>query len=223
MEGSSSSSKKFNSIGVFCGPSIGLGNEYMDAANNLGALLAARGINLVYGGGNMGLLACVATAATLGGCTPLGIIPKAFAAKKFYGVTLGTELQVISLHEKMANLMNNTDAFIALPGGLGTLEEIFNTASWAQLCLHHKPLGLLNVNGFYDGLLSFLDHAVEQQFMKPSARRIFISAPTAEQLIEKLLAYVPEPDPLMHEFASSVQDSRKRKERDSGLDLTLHL
>ena len=223
MEGPSAPLKKFNSICVFCGPSLGLGNEYMDAANSLGTLLAARGIHLVYGGGNMGLLGCVATTATLGGCTPLGIIPKAFAAKKFFGVTLGTELQVISLHEKMANMMKNADAFIALPGGLGTLEEIFNTASWAHLCLHHKPLGLLNVKGFYDSLLSFLDHTVEQKFMKQSARNIFISAPTAEELIEKLLAYVPEPDPLMQEFASTILDSRKRKIPDSDVDLTLRL
>ena len=196
---------------------------YNKAASNLGVVLAARNINLVYGGGSLGLLGSVAIAASLGGSKVLGVILKPLAAKRINGMPLGSELQVTSMHEKIGNMLKNADALIALPGGLGTLEEIFNVASWAELNLHQKPLGLLNVNGFYDGLLSFLDHAVEQEFIKPAARRILVSAPTAEQLIDQLTAYVSEPDPLIQEIVWNTRDNKKRKELDKGLDLTLRL
>lgn len=221
MEGPSE--RKFKTICVFAGAKLGKNSEYLSAANNLGRVLAARNINLVYGGGSLGLMGVVAASAHVGGSKVLGIIPKALAEKKITGGTLGNELQVSSMHERMANMLYNSDAFIALPGGLGTLEEIFNIASWSQLCIHQKPLGLLNVNGFYDGLLSFLDHLVEQEFISPSVRKILISSPTAEQMIDQLLAYVPEPDPLLSHINWNTKDSRKKQKANDGLDLTLRL
>ena len=165
----------------------------------------------------------VAASAHVGGSKVLGIIPKALAEKKITGGTLGNELQVTSMHEQMVNMLYIVDTFISLPGGLGTLEEIFNIASWSQLCIHQKPLGLLNFNSFYDGLLSFLDHLVEQEFISSSVRKILISSPTAEQMIDQLLAYVPEPDPLLSHISWNTKDSRKKQKANDGLDLTLRL
>ena len=123
------------------------------------------------------------------------------------------------MHERMSKMIANSDAFIALPGGFGTLEEIFQILSWTQLNIHQKPIGLLNVDGFYDGLLAFLDHVVEQKFLTQAARRILISASTAEELIDQLQAFVPVIDPIISQIDWSNKDnSRKRK-----LDLTLRL
>ena len=113
----------------------------------------------------------------------------------------------------------HADAFIALPGGLGTLEEIFHISSWAQLNIHHKPIGLLNVNGFYDNLLSFLDQAVEQEFLTSSARQIIISATTAEQLIDQLQSFIPVIDRSVSRMNWSTKESRKKLR----LDLSLRL
>jgi len=116
-------------------------------------------------------------------------------------------------------MFNNVDAFITLPGGLGTLEEIFHISSWAQLYIHHKHIGQLNVNGFYDKLLSFLDHAVEQEFLTYLARQIIIFAAIAEQLIEQLQSFIPVIDPSMSHINWSIKESRKKLR----LDLSLHL
>jgi hypothetical protein len=112
----------------------------------------------------------VSIAAFLEGGQVLGVVPKALAKKDIIGKTIGEELQVSTMFDQMNAMFNHANAFIALPGGLGTLEEIFHISSWAQLHIHHKPIGLLNVNGFYDNLLSFLDQAVEQEFLTSSAR-----------------------------------------------------
>ena len=116
-------------------------------------------------------------------------------------------------------MFNHSDAFIALPGGLSTLEEIFDIFSWVQLHIHHKPIGLLNVNGFYDNLLSFLDQAVEEKFLTSSARQIIISAATAEQLIDQLQSFIPIIDPSMSRIHWSTEESRKKLR----LDLSLRL
>jgi uncharacterized protein (TIGR00730 family) len=139
----------------------------------------------------------VSIAAFLGGSQVLGVVPKALAKGDIIGKTIGEELQVSTMFDRMNAMFNYADAFIALPGGLGTLEEIFHISSWAQLHIHHKPIGLLNVNGFYDNLLSFLDQAVEQEFLTSSARQIIISAATAEQLINQLQSLTPVIDPSM--------------------------
>ena len=110
----------------------------------------------------------------------MGVVPKALAKGDIIGKTIGEELQVSTMSDRMNTVFNHADAFIALPEGLGTLEEIFHIFFWAQQHIHHKPIDLLNVNGFYDNLLSFLDHVVEQKFLTSSARQIIISAATAE-------------------------------------------
>ena len=147
----------FRNICVFCGSSPGRNGEFIKAAQTLGMVLAKRQIHLVYGGGCRGLMGSVSGSAYLGGSQVLGIIPTALAASNIVGKTIGEECRVSSMHERIAKMMCNADAFIALPGGFGTLEEIFQVVSWAQLNMHHKPIGLLNVNNFFDGLLSFLD------------------------------------------------------------------
>jgi uncharacterized protein (TIGR00730 family) len=123
------------------------------------------------------------------------------------------------MFDRMNAMFNHANAFIALPGGLGTLEKIFHISSWAQLHIHHKPIGLLNVNGFYDNLLSFLDNAVEQNFITSSARQIIISAATAEQLIDQLQSFIPVIDPAMSRINWSTKKSRKKLR----LDLSLRL
>ena len=155
--------RQFKNICVFCGSSPEKGIEFLRVAQTLGRVLAARKINIVYGGGSIGLMGVVATAAYQGGGEVLGIILSPLAEKSITGKTIGDELQVSSMHQRMACMLEKSDAFIALPGGYGTLEEIFQIVSWAQLNIHQKPIGLLNVNNFFDGLLSFLDHAVEQK------------------------------------------------------------
>ncbi|XVE86506.1 hypothetical protein DITRI_Ditri18aG0039000 [Diplodiscus trichospermus] len=122
------------------------------------------------------------------------------------------------MHERLLKMMEFGDAFIALPGGFGTLEELFQIVSWAQLNIHQKPIGVLNVNGFFDGLLSFLDHAMEQKFITQLARQILISASTAEELIDKLQAFHFELDPATSQLKWPIESSEKQE-----MDLSLHL
>jgi len=148
--------------------------EFLESTNHLGQVLSERKIHLVYGGGSLGLIGgfegCVSIVVFLGGSQVLGVVPKALAKGDIIGKTIGEELQVSTMSDRMNIIFNHVDAFVTLPRGLGTLEEVFYISSWAQLHIHHKPIGLLNVNGFYDNLLSFLDHAVEQKFLTSLAR-----------------------------------------------------
>jgi hypothetical protein len=214
-----SSSHQIKNICVFGGSSPGKEIEFLESANHLGQVLAERKIHLVYGGGSLGLMGGVSIAAFLGGSQVLGVVPKVLAKEDLLGKTIGEELQVSTMSERLNTMFKHADAFIALPGGLGTLEEIFHISSWAQLHIHHKPIGLLNVNGFYDKLLSFLDQAVEQEFLTSSARRIIISAATVEQLIDQLQSFIPIIDPSMSHIHWSTEKSRKKLR----LDLSLHL
>jgi len=179
-----SSSHQIRNICVFGGSSHGKEKEFLESANHLGQVLAERKIHLVYGGGSPGLMGCVSIAAFLGGSQVLGVVPKALAKGDIIGKIIGEELQVSTMSDRMNAMFDHADAFIALLGGLGTLEEIFHISSWAHLNIHQKPIGLLNVNGFYDNLLSFIDHVVEHNFLTFSALQIIISAATAEQLID---------------------------------------
>jgi hypothetical protein len=164
-----SSSRQIRNICVFGGSSPRKEKEFLESANHLGQVLAERKIHLVYSGGSFGLMGGVSIAAVLGGSQVLGVVLKALAKEDLLGKTIEEELQVSTMSEQLNTMFKHVDAFIALPGGLGTLEEIFHICSWAQLHIHHKPIGLLNVNGFYDKLLSFLDQAVEQEFLTSSA------------------------------------------------------
>ncbi|XVF26810.1 hypothetical protein REPUB_Repub14bG0051000 [Reevesia pubescens] len=216
MEGTSV--RQIKSVCVFCGSYPGKDEEFLKVANNLGQTLAERKIHLVYGGGNIGLMGYVATAVQSGGGQNLGVIPRALAMRGIIGKTIGNEILVSCMHERMNIMMENADAFIALPGGFGTLEEIFQIASWAQLNIHKKPIGVLNVNGFYDGLFSFLDKAVEQKFISQATRQILVTATTSDQLLDQLQAFVPKPDPALALLDWSTSSSNKRK-----LNLTLFL
>ncbi|KAI9182777.1 hypothetical protein LWI28_028753 [Acer negundo] len=163
------SSRKFTNICAFCRSSSGKDEGFEEAATNLGKVLAEKRMHLVYRGGNLGLIGCVSKAAHKGGSQVLGNIPKALATCDIIGDTIGEVKIVSTMNERKAEMLDHADAFIVLPGGLGTLEELFKVTSWAQLKIHQKPIDLLNLNCLYDGLLSFLDYSVENGFISPLA------------------------------------------------------
>jgi uncharacterized protein (TIGR00730 family) len=179
------------SIGVFCGSRAGGRPEYQEAAEGLGRLLAERGLRLVYGGGSTGLMGALANAALAGGGHVLGVIPEALATKEVahFGVT---ELRVVgSMHARKAMMAEEADAFIALPGGFGTFEELFEIVTWAQLGIHAKPIGLLNVSGFFDGLLQLVEQAITEGFVAASQRDLLVAAETPAALVDRLARHRP--------------------------------
>ncbi|KAI5666291.1 hypothetical protein M9H77_16144 [Catharanthus roseus] len=182
---------KFNKICVFCGSSPGKKTTYTDAALQLGNELVSRGIGLVYGGGSNGLMGLISQAVHAGGCHVLGVIPRTLMPREITGETVGEVKAVADMHQRKAEMARHSDAFIALPGGYGTLEELLEVIAWAQLGIHDKPVGLLNVDGYYNALLTFIDKAVEEGFITPNARHIIVSAPTATDLMNKLEEYFP--------------------------------
>jgi hypothetical protein len=179
------------SITVFCGSSLGADAAYIRAAETLGALLAARKIRLIYGGGNIGLMGKLATAALAGGGAVTGIIPRFMMDKEIGRIDLSDLRVVESMHERKALMNELADGFIALPGGFGTLEEFSETLTWAQLGLHSKPLGLLNTAGFYDHFLAFLDHAAARALIKPKHRALLLTAAEPAELLEQMHAWKP--------------------------------
>ncbi|KDP36133.1 hypothetical protein JCGZ_08777 [Jatropha curcas] len=187
---------RFKRICVFCGSSSGKKASYQDAAVELGKELVDRRIDLVYGGGSVGLMGLVSQAVHDGGRHVLGVIPRTLMPREIIGQTVGEVRAVSDMHQRKAEMARQADAFIALPGGYGTLEELLEVITWAQLGIHRKPVGLLNVDGFYNSLLSFIDKAVDEGFISPTARRIIVSAPTAKQLVRQLEEYEPEYDEL---------------------------
>ncbi|XVE81544.1 hypothetical protein DITRI_Ditri15bG0073300 [Diplodiscus trichospermus] len=181
MEGNSV--RQVKSICVFCGTNPEKNAKFVKVANNLGRVLAKRKIHLVYGRGSFGLMECVSTAAHVGGSQVLGIIPTALAKEDFAGKTVGEELRVSTMQDKIWKMLDNSDAFIALPSGIDAFEEIFQITSWAQLNIHHKPIGLLNVDGFFNKLLSFLDQVGKKiSFHIQHDRSLFLL-----QLLRRLL------------------------------------
>ncbi|KAK4776087.1 hypothetical protein SAY87_024048 [Trapa incisa] len=177
---------RFRRICVFCGSSHGKKTSYQDAAIELGGELVSRNIDLVYGGGSIGLMGLVSQAVHDGGRHVIGVIPKTLMPRELTGETVGEVKAVADMHQRKAEMAKHSDAFIALPGGYGTLEELLEVITWAQLGIHNKPVGLLNVDGYYNSLLSFIDKAVEEGFISPSARQIIVSAPTAKELVKQL-------------------------------------
>ncbi|XP_020181234.1 probable cytokinin riboside 5'-monophosphate phosphoribohydrolase LOGL3 [Aegilops tauschii subsp. strangulata] len=186
-----SQASRFKRMCVFCGSSQGNKSSYHDAAIDLANQLVGGGIDLVYGGGSIGLMGLVSQAVYHGGRHVIGVIPKTLMTPEIVGEMVGEVRPVADMHQWKAEMARLSDAFIALPGGYGTLEELLEVITWAQLGIHHKPVGLLNVEGYYDSLLTFIDQAVEEGFINPAARRIIVSAPTAHKLMEKLEKYVP--------------------------------
>jgi uncharacterized protein (TIGR00730 family) len=179
------------SICVFCGSNSGRDPAYRAAAEQVGELLATRGLRLVYGGGNVGLMGIVADAALRAGGEVIGIIPEALLAREL-GHTGLTELRVVaSMHERKAQMADLSDGFIALPGGLGTLEELAEILTWAQLGLHQKPCGLLDVNGYWASLVAFFDHAVAEGFLPPEHRALAIRDSAPDRLLDRMARFVP--------------------------------
>ncbi|KAH0460227.1 hypothetical protein IEQ34_010890 [Dendrobium chrysotoxum] len=199
----------FKRICVFCGSSTGKKAGYREAAVELGKELVARGIDLVYGGGSVGLMGLVAHAVHDGGGHVLGVIPKSLMPREITGETVGEVRAVSDMHERKAEMARQADAFIALPGGYGTLEELLEVITWAQLGIHQKPVGLLNVDGYYNSLLSFIDMAVMEEFISQKARHIIVSAPTANELVRKLEEYVPQPDDFVSKLCWEAADHQE--------------
>ncbi|KAK7354991.1 hypothetical protein VNO80_14236 [Phaseolus coccineus] len=185
---------KFKRICVYCGSSSGNKASYQEAAVELGEEMVERRIDLVYGGGSVGLMGLVSQAVHDGGRHVLGVIPRSLMPIEITGEPIGEVRAVSDMHQRKAEMARQADAFIALPGGYGTLEELLEIITWAQLGIHSKPVGLLNVDGFYNSLLSFIDKAVDEGFISPKARRIIVSAPTAKELVRELEEHVPERD-----------------------------
>ncbi|HXH03283.1 MAG TPA: TIGR00730 family Rossman fold protein [Candidatus Competibacteraceae bacterium] len=176
-------------ICVYCGANTGHDPRYTAAARALGRTLAEHGLGLVYGGGRVGLMGVVADAALAAGGEVIGVIPELLMRKEVGHRDITELYEVATMHERKALMVELADAFIALPGGLGTLDELFEILTWGQLGLHGKPVGLLNVNGFFDGLKSYLDHAMGQGFIKPAHRAMLLEAEEPAALLERFAAY----------------------------------
>ncbi|MGB5010421.1 MAG: TIGR00730 family Rossman fold protein [Candidatus Dechloromonas phosphoritropha] len=185
-------------ICVFCGSNVGHDPRYRAEAERLGGLLAGRGIELVYGGGNVGLMGIIADACLAAGGTVIGVIPEALIGKEVAGRVVDhrglTRLEVVaSMHIRKARMAELADGFIALPGGFGTFEEFCEILTWGQLGFHVKPMGLLNINGFYDPLLALFERAVAEGFLRDENRAMALAAGDIESLLAVMAAYRPEP------------------------------
>mgnify|MGYP006274982705 CR=1 FL=1 len=179
------------SLCVFCGSSPGVDGAFVAAAEELGRLLALRGIRLVYGGGRIGLMGAIADAAVAAGGEVVGVIPRSLLDKEVGHQGLSELHVVASMHERKALMADRADGFIALPGGIGTLEELFEVWTWGQLGLHRKPFGLLNVAGFFDPLLAFLDQLADRRFLRPEHRGMLRIRAVPGDLLHELAEYRP--------------------------------
>ena len=176
---------------VFCGSSEGVREEYAEAARGLGLAIARRGLRLVFGGGQVGLMGVVADAVLEAGGEAVGVMPKALLEKEIGHQRL-TDLHVVgTMHERKALMADLSDAFVALPGGYGTFEEFLEVLTWAQLSLHEKPCGLLNVAGFYEPLISLFDRAVEEGFVYADHRSLALLGEDPERMLDLLEDYTP--------------------------------
>ena len=187
------------SVCVYCGSSAGSRSVYRAAAAHFGELLGRRRITLVYGGAAIGLMGAVADAALAAGGEVIGVLPRHLASKEIAHPSLSRLELVATMHERKARMAELADAFVALPGGIGTLEELFETWTWAQLGLHRKPCGLLDVDGYYAPLAAFLDDVESEGFVRPEHRRMLLRAADGEALLEALSCVQP---PQVHKWLS---------------------
>jgi uncharacterized protein (TIGR00730 family) len=178
-------------IAIYCGSSRGNDPVLQEAAAALVTYLVRQGIGIVYGGGKVGIMGVIADAALAAGGEVIGVIPESLLAKELGHATL-TELHITrSMHERKQMMVDLSDGFIALPGGFGTLDELFETLTWLQLSFHHKPVGILNVNGFFDHLLVFLDHMTASGFLKPEHRASLLTETDPAALLTAMRNFQP--------------------------------
>ncbi|MCS7012555.1 MAG: TIGR00730 family Rossman fold protein [Chloroherpetonaceae bacterium] len=175
------------SICVYCGSRTGNSPAHRAAASALGTAIAQHGLRLVYGGGQLGLMGILADAALAQGGEVVGVIPEMLVRRESAHRGLTELIVVDSMHARKAKMVELSDAFIALSGGLGTLDELFEILTWAQLGFHQKPCGILNIDGYYDSLLAFLDHAVSEGFVKPSQRTALLVSSSVSELLAEIL------------------------------------
>jgi uncharacterized protein (TIGR00730 family) len=176
---------------IYCGSSVGIQREYAAVASVVGRALARQGIGLVYGGGRVGLMGIVADAVLGEGGRAIGVIPESLASREIAHHGL-TELHVVAdMHERKALMARLSSAFLTLPGGIGTFEEFFETLTWAALGLHHKPMGVLNIAGYFDPLLALLDHGVAERFVRTEHLQLLLVTNDAETVVNDLLTRIP--------------------------------
>jgi uncharacterized protein (TIGR00730 family) len=188
---------ELSSICVFCGSNRGADPAYLKAAEAVGRGLAHRGVRVVYGGGRVGMMGAVADAAREAGGEVVGVMPRQMIDREI-GHTGIDDLRVVdSMHERKALMVELADAFIALPGGIGTLEELFEVYTWAQLGIHAKPLGLLDVAGYFRPLVAFLDHSVQERFLRPQTRTLLAVSDDLDDLLAELETWEP---PTQHKW-----------------------
>ncbi|HCF56908.1 MAG TPA: TIGR00730 family Rossman fold protein [Myxococcales bacterium] len=178
-------------ICVFCGSRSGVNPALREQASLFGEVLARKGLTLVFGGGSIGLMGAIADAVLARGGEAIGVIPRGLEAREVAHASLSQLHVVGSMHERKAKMASLADAFVALPGGMGTLDELCEIVTWAQLGIHGKPCGLLNVAGYWNGFLSFLDHAVAEGFLPPEHRRIIQVDDDPERLLDSMSTFVP--------------------------------
>ena len=187
--------RDISTVCVFCGSSAGAGDAYEAAARSFAREAVRRGIRLVYGGASVGLMGALADAALDAGGEVVGVIPRALVDREIAHRGL-TELRVVAtMHERKATMAELADAFVALPGGLGTLEELFEILTWSQLGIHRKPVGVLNVAGYYDPLVALLDHAVAGGFVPAQSRGLVIVDEDPARLLDRMAAHEPSSGP----------------------------
>ncbi len=175
---------------VFCGSSSGA-PEYPELARHCGRVLAERGLTLVYGGGNVGLMGILADSVLEAGGEVIGVIPHGLVDRELAHNRLTSLIRVSSMHERKQRMAELSDASVALPGGIGTMDELFEIYTWLQLRFHNKPVGLLNARGFYDLLLRFLDHMVQERFLKPQNRELLLVDSDFAKLLDQMASFQP--------------------------------
>jgi uncharacterized protein (TIGR00730 family) len=178
-----------HAICVFCGSNAGARDSYIEAAREAGTVIAARGLTLVYGGAAVGLMGALADAALSAGGKVVGVMPRALVAREIAHQHLSDLHEVGSMHERKARMADLSDAFLALPGGAGTLEELFEVWTWGQLGHHAKPVGVLNVAGYFDGLLAFLNHVTNERFMRREHRDMLIAETDPGAILDRFADY----------------------------------
>lgn len=183
--------KELASIAVYCGSSNGVDPSYVRCAHDFGALLAREGIALVYGGGNVGLMGAVADGALRAGGEVHGVITEALRVKELAHLELTSLVVVDTMHERKAAMADRADAFVALPGGFGTFDELFEVITWTQLGIHEKPCGMLNHEGFFDDLVAFIDKTTAAGFIKPVHRDTVVVESDGAGMLQKLRVWEP--------------------------------